>query len=67
MANSSSNWQPPEFVSASSASKTPRSSGMADVAIKSTEDIFRINVWHGLGSRHGSARARRRKPNPDRR
>ena len=45
MANSSSNWQPPEFVSREQCIKdTEEVLGMADVAIKSTEDIFRINV-----------------------
>ncbi len=45
MANLNSNWQPPEFVTREQCIKdTEEVLGMADVPIKSTEDIFRINV-----------------------
>jgi hypothetical protein len=39
------NWKPPEFVSREQCIKdTEEVMGMPDIAIRQTEDIFRINV-----------------------
>ena len=45
MSNAKLNWQPPEFVSRDQCIKdTEEVLGLADIPIKSAEDIFRINV-----------------------